>query len=75
MIPIDDLPTPTLWPTPIRVTNRTTVEAVCCPACQSIDVRKYKHYKDSVLTTWLCSDCNWTWREPAHIGRVRAAVP
>lgn len=60
-------------PTPLPASRRL-VEVICCPACQSTDVRKRDWRAGSPWAYWLCGGCGGTWKEPAAVGKAAKAT-
>ena len=65
-------PTPTPPPAPAAPTNRRPVMAICCPRCQSLDVRATRHTE--VGSYWSCKACSHGWREPPGVVFVKASI-
>jgi ribosomal protein L37AE/L43A len=63
-------------PTPVP-SSRKNVEVVCCPHCQSVDVKKRDWRAGQAWAFWLCGGCGGSWKEPADVGGGgrKAALP
>lgn len=62
--------------TPVPASRRS-VEVVCCPHCQSVDVNKRDWRAGQPFAFWKCSGCGGSWKEAAEVGGGgrRAALP
>jgi hypothetical protein len=58
-------------PLPVCSTRRVTLDVICCPACQSLQIGRRNNGAAQALTRWECKDCTHSWNEPASLQPVR----
>lgn len=58
-----------------RGSARTTIVAMCCPACTATDVSRTHWQAGWAMAWWQCGACAHRWKEDHRVGRAKAAVP